>query len=76
MAHPVVGLPVSSDVFVDYSLQATTSNQQVISLEIPLRIPEPNPDEVATASFVEAQLKDVMKQKIWISVDPVTLPTF
>lgn len=42
---------------------AITSTQQIIPVELSLRIPEPNSDEVVTTADVEAQFKDIVKER-------------
>ncbi|CAG7848803.1 SubName: Full=Uncharacterized protein {ECO:0000313/EMBL:CCA68144.1} [Serendipita indica DSM 11827] len=56
-ASPIVGLAVSSDLFVDYSMLALTSNSQAVPLELQMRIPEPHEGDVTldpeTAAMIE-----------------------
>lgn len=63
IAHPIIGLAISTDVFVDYALLAMAPNHPVVTMELPLRAPEPSLEDVGP--ILEATTKmEQMAQKV------------
>lgn len=56
ITFPVVGLGISSDLSVDYSMLGFTSNYQVVPIELRVRVPEPTPGEAGVPPALQAQI--------------------
>ncbi|KAG9042788.1 hypothetical protein FS842_002063 [Serendipita sp. 407] len=61
ITFPVVGCAVSSDVFVDYSLLAFTSHHQAVGMELNVRVPEPQANEIGIMAEAAPHLRALRK---------------
>ena len=56
ITSPICGLGVSSDLSVDYSMVAVTSNHHAVTIELQVRLPGPDADQVGVPPALQSQI--------------------